>query len=119
MILRRCFSTSTQTRNGAVEEARGENAYFVFSMEVGGGGGFCRYSITHQTASTTIATMIVATILRVREGGVGSPASDMEARYSESVSMRSARLKSSSVRPPLLWVDRTSRTLLKRMSISG
>ena len=33
-------------------------------------------------------------------------------RYSESVSMRSARLKSRSVSPPLLWVDRIKRTLL-------
>jgi hypothetical protein len=32
--------------------------------------------------------------------------------HSESVSIRSAKLKSRSVKPPLLWVERTSRTLL-------
>ena len=32
--------------------------------------------------------------------------------YSASVSIRSASPKSSSVRPPLLWVERTRRTLL-------
>src|SRR5947208_1273270 len=32
--------------------------------------------------------------------------------YSESVSIRSANAKSSSVSPPLLWVESTSRTLL-------
>ena len=32
--------------------------------------------------------------------------------YSDNVSIRSARPKSRSVRPPLLWVERTNRTLL-------
>jgi len=39
--------------------------------------------------------------------------------YSANVSIRSARPKSSSVIPPLLCVDRTNRTLLYRISISG
>jgi hypothetical protein len=39
--------------------------------------------------------------------------------YSSRVSIRSARLKSSSVKPPLLCVESTKQTLLYRMSMSG
>lgn len=71
-----------------------------------GGGGRIRQSIIFQTTTITSTTASVAHNIRQREGTRSSTA------YSASVSIRSAKLKSSSVNPPLLWVETTSRTLL-------
>jgi hypothetical protein len=71
----------------------------------GGGGGCMRQSMIFQT-STTSNTTTKAAIHRRKADGARCIA------YSASVSMRSARAKSNSVKPPLLWVERTSRTLL-------
>ncbi len=62
---------------------------------------------------TVKATTAAAKSIRARDGlRLGSGAGGIEAAYSESVSIRSARPKSSSVRPPLLCVERIKRTLL-------
>ena len=63
-----------------------------------------RQSMNFQTARTRKIVKAVAIRIRI-ERVVTRP-------YSDSVSIRSARAKSSSVRPPLLWVDKAKRTLL-------
>lgn len=68
--------------------------------------------MTFQTVSTVTTTTKVAKIIRVRLGGLLPFPSRFIRAYSERVSIRSARLKSRSVNPPLLWVESISRTLL-------
>jgi hypothetical protein len=62
---------------------------------------------------TVKTTNTLAKRARPRVGGLSLPSvSGIDPVYSESVSIRSARPKSSSVRPPLLCVERINRTLL-------
>jgi hypothetical protein len=70
-----------------------------------------RTSMNFHTAMTRIINAALA--IHRRTWGVfrSAPACILRL-YSESVSIRSASAKSSSVKPPLLWVDRTKRTLL-------
>ena len=78
----------------------------------GGGGGWLRYSITAHAAMIVSSTTIVARMIRARLGCGALRSGALTSCYSESVSMRSASAKSRSVRPPLVCVDRMSRTLL-------
>ena len=83
-----------------------------------------RQSINFQTARTSKIVKAVAIRIRIEETGrfvcraFGSDTvgnwrfTETPYNYSDSVSIRSARAKSSSVRPPLLWVDNARRTLL-------
>ena len=68
---------------------------------ISGGGGCIRQSINFHAPRTTKITTAVAIQKRIDDS-----------TYSASVSIRSANPKSKSVNPPLLWVERTSRTLL-------
>ncbi len=71
-----------------------------------GAGGRVRYSMKAQTSTTNITVRTTAAIRRLFEIG------DSCNPYSARVSILSARPKSSSVRPPLLWVESISLTLL-------
>jgi hypothetical protein len=83
-----------------------------------------RQSMNFQTARTRKIVKAVAIRIRIEKPGrfvcrasVSDAActwrfTETPYNHSDSVSIRSARAKSSSVRPPLLWVDKARRTLL-------